>query len=68
MLFLQVGMGMMSIEMMCAVVKERFGCFEVNGAFSDSLLAEEGNMSSYIHSHMQRAGVYHIIQLDTSWW
>ena len=53
MLFLQVGMGMMSIEMMCAVVKERFGCFVVNGAFADSLLAEVGNMSGYIHSHMQ---------------
>ena len=49
---------MMSIKMIRTVVKEEAWMFEVNGAFSDSLLAEEEGKIGYVHSHVQRAGIY----------
>ena len=39
--------------------KRGFECFEVNGAFSDLLFAEE-------EGKIERAGIYHKIQFDTS--
>ena len=45
--------------------KRGFGCFEAIEAFSDSLFPEEGKIG-YVRSHMQRAGIYHRIQFDTS--
>ena len=46
--------------------KRGFECFEVNGAFSDLLFAEEEGKIEYVCSHMQRAGIYHKLQFDTS--
>ena len=39
--FRQVRIEMLSIEMIHTVVRSRFGCLQVNGAFSDWFLAKE---------------------------
>ena len=52
--------------MIRTVVKEETWKFEVNEAFSDSLLAVGEEKIGYVRSLMQRAGIHHIIQFDMS--